>query len=188
MLAEQVEGDDVTDHGIDEIKNCIRCFEPIHAKAKVCPHCLRWQSKWAMEYGSPHALAYSLGALVVVIAVAGGFVWWAEGQDEAPPSFVDALSVDATEIVAVEDPDGPYVALMLTVTNSSDHPWTRVRLQVDFANSAGRVVDSWVDQNYDVYVPANGEIRFRILRSAIRPFSEYSSASVSVLSANRGGT
>jgi hypothetical protein len=117
-----------------------------------------------------------------------GFVWWAEGQDEAPPSFVDALSVDATEIVAVEDPDGPYVALMLTVTNSSDHPWTRVRLQVDFANSAGRVVDSWVDQNYDVYVPANGEIRFRILRSAIRPFSEYSSASVSVLSANRGGT
>jgi len=174
--------------GNEKRKPCIRCCEPIHVDARVCHHCYRWQSRWAYDPYSPKAILISLGGLFLLLLGFFAFALFAQpDKEQIELGFQNSLTVVISETVPVKDPDGDYVAVLAKISNSSDLAWDHVYLQFDFKNNRGAIIDSWVDQDYDLVVPPSAEVRFRVARSAIRALSEYSDPTIEILSATRAG-
>jgi hypothetical protein len=123
----------------------------------------------------------------VIIGVAVGILVLTTRQteDARTPEFRSAISLVVHDLVPVADPDGDYVAVLLSATDSSGTAWERLQIQLEMRNEAGDTVDTWMSHDYDVVVPPNGDVRFRVLRSAIRPLEEYAAADALVVSASR---
>ena len=123
-------------------KNCVSCFEEIDARARRCRYCGGLQTRlqrWVMSSRWPARIL----ALVVLI-MAGSAAVFASRLFRTGNEFTDykdPIRVLSSEMHTAQVDDASVVWVVGTLRNTSDVPWREVRIEVQFLDGAGRMVD-----------------------------------------------
>ena len=123
-------------------KTCKACYRDIDGRARKCPSCRTPQNHLAIASLNPR---FVLGAVAVLLICYGPFVgyctWWAFnlGGDFAPPS--DELNILGHELAFGEDEEGRSVSILGKVRNESAVAWADVKLEAQFFNAEGILID-----------------------------------------------
>jgi hypothetical protein len=162
---------------------CSSCREAITAGARKCPHCHAWQSRFAVWF---HRLAPFLAFLPLVFLV----LIFRDGFRSSAnfSAYRDSLIVvkSTAHYSDAAEKCGAMISVIGTIRNNSDVPWKDLYLEVRYFDSAGTMVDTQSAEQYDLLIPAGGEVAFRVRGPAIRAEQDYVSHKVTIVGAKDG--
>jgi ribosomal protein L40E len=168
-----------------EMKVCKMCAMEIPAKARKCPHCHHWQSRFHMVVWHPaFAIVFLIPLMIAYGLMMGTF--FDRGKDFQP--YRDQVKVTSTEIKFSDDPNSEHVAVVGRLKNDSDRDWKELILSVEFYDAEGKLVDGGQDVKYAYYIAAHDEGSFRVLFQRHFPKESYISCNVKVVYAKEGRT
>jgi len=166
-------------------KTCKMCYKEIPNRAKKCPYCHHWQSKFSMIAWNPAlpVVIFLLPFAFFMYMVANMFD---KGKDFTP--YRNQITISNSELKFGEKKcDGTTaetVAVIGTISNKSSVPWKDVQMEVRFYDSNGRMVDSKQQKGYSTEVPADGNAAFKISTVREFPKEQYAKYDVSIISAS----
>lgn len=123
---------------IETTKVCPLCAETIKAAAKVCPHCRKIQTRWF--FINEYDLTAVLSVIFFVGAVFVAFKAFGEGRSFA--SSRDKVTVLSSQLSIDANHDYTNVVVSGIMTNASDYAWNLGRVEVQFLDAAGKVIDA----------------------------------------------
>lgn len=163
---------------------CRWCREPLHARARVCPHCAHWQSCLTAWKYSP--LAGGL-ILVLMLLAAGGVNCWIISRAMShfgalfqPAPFPEELHVAASEMVPGMLNGEPVMAVVGRLRNEGPNTWRFVGLEVQFSDAAGRLIDVGREHLWPMTMAPQGEAAFRLTVTPELPAERYATHQVFV--------
>ena len=164
-----------------ETKPCAMCAEPIRVAARVCPYCRRFQPRWP-KLTEWMAL---LPLLALGILFVGGVAWishiFSRGRDFEP--FRNQIVVQTSDMHFGRMTNGNYISAIGSLHNESPYAWKEIRLEVQYYDKDGRLIDTRAESSYGEVLPAGGTQTFRIRALADKPEPSYASHKVFVRSA-----
>lgn len=171
-------------------KPCKMCCEEMDARARRCPHCRAWQSRWVI-LSHPYAVALWCALvfavpwaahLVLLNAVTGFFD---TGRDFA--EYQNQLHVVHSDMVFGATDSGPVAAVVGRIRNDSDVTWSSVQIEVQFKDQQGRLVDTVTEIRFFRAILPGAEMPFKASVVAEQPLERYASWDVIVRSAREAG-
>ncbi len=78
-----------------------------------------------------------------------------------------------------------YVSCIGYVLNNSNVTWEALTFEVQFFNSKGELIDTFTENIYDLVIPPNEKIAFRIKNEADKSIEQYQSFKVRITSAQQ---
>lgn len=172
---------------MEDMKECPSCCEQINAKAKKCPRCQAWQSKWRYDQSNlKHQLIF-ITALIVVFGVAyTGLI----GSMFSPGDFDDNKNLIKIENsnfnYAVKD-CGAQISVIGTIQNDSETTWKDVYFEAQFFNDKNELIDTISENEYDLVLLSKESTSFKITGAADKDQSSYDHHKIIVKSAREGG-
>ncbi len=144
-------------------KSCIACGMAIQSQAKKCQHCRTWQTKWSLTAVKP---AFPLLFILFFVVLFGGMtydVYNSIYKDQASfPEYKDSIVVVNSNYNFAERGDCTYITSIGHLKNNSNVPWEYLRIEVQFFNQSGELIDTISDRNYGLFLPPNTEVAFRV--------------------------
>lgn len=168
-----------------ESKMCKMCCEEIAAAAKKCPYCHHWQY-WAslITFHPLFSLVFLIPMMILFIAF---MVWFQNAlfyKGEPFRDHADQITVIKSTMEFGQDQSGPTVAVVGVLKNPSPIDWKDVRLQAEFFDAKGTLIDaSQQDEYRSPRLPANQEVGFKVSLTRQFPESKYSRYKVRAISA-----
>ena len=163
---------------------CIHCLEMIADGARRCRHCRSWQSHWFADHAAPRLqkVALLVALPLVIVLVAFAIYTIREVSSRAVPGGRDfqALKIRNSTFISFSHGEQRYIGVIGHLENPTDDAWSGLYLHVDFFNSAGELIDTIADRNYDLLVGPKSATSFRISGLAARADEEYSSHHVEI--------
>lgn len=161
------------------------CCEAIAAAAKKCPHCHHWQHRLSLVVYHP---LFALIPLFILFALLGSFYEMAIKDilavGEPFQKYADQITITESKMQFGQDQNGPTIAVIGRIENTSPLDWKYVRLQVEFSNSDGKLVDAGQQTEYSSpRLPADQDIAFKVSFPRQFPESEYTNHKIRVISA-----
>ena len=168
-----------------ESKTCKMCCEEIAAAAKKCPYCHHWQYRLSLIVFHPlFALVPFLVFMVLLISFYEMTLKGIFGKGEPFQKYADQITITESKMEFGQDQCGPVVAVVGKLKNSSPVDWKDVRIQVEFFDSKGKLMDAAQQNEYSSpRLPADQEIAFKVSFTRQFPEKEYASHKVCVISA-----
>ncbi len=162
-----------------ETKSCRTCYGQMDARARRCPHCGQWNTKWAFLYSPPFLTA---SAYVFGIAFFGLFAVKCLGFSAARDfaDYKDQLVVSESRMVFGEDEWGPTCSVVGQVRNNSRFTWEHVEIDAMFLDEAGKLVDVASASAFGEHILPGGERGFKAETRAALPPEQYASYKVHV--------
>jgi hypothetical protein len=148
----------------DSTKSCIHCREPIQSGARRCPHCLAWQLKWFGDHHDPRYAAATLGVALLFLLLLFGALILLKGsrQPESASVFSEIQVIRERLTIGTGHLEG-YVVVFGVLRNPTKSAFRDPYLHIDLRTADGTVVDTISDQQYDVFLPPQTEITFRVI-------------------------
>lgn len=169
---------------------CKMCYKEIDSRAKKCPYCHHWQSKFFMVVYHP---AFSV-AVVLMCFVLPWLMFiktFAKMSDKGEDFtlYREQISIGETELKFGEGKCGrPSVIVMGDMINNSDVPWEEVQIEVQFYNRDNQLIDTEQKNKYFFVVPANDVSKFKVSIPREFPEEQYFSVKARILSAKDART
>ena len=164
-----------------ESKPCGWCAEPIRAAARVCPYCRRLQPKWK-RLGDWMAF---IPLLFLVLLFVGGSIWigrvFSPGREFEP--FRDQIVIEGSAMHFGQMTNGNFVSAIGTLRNNSPYAWKQIRLEAQYYDKDGRLIDTRTESRYGDVLPPGATQGFRLRAPADKPQSAYTTHKVFVRSA-----
>lgn len=166
-------------------KLCKMCYKEIPGKAKKCPYCHHWQSKFSMIVWNPvvPVIAFLIPYAFFMYMLANMFE---KGEDFTP--YRNQITIGDSELKFGEKKCGETVAetvaVIGTMSNKSSVPWKDVQIEVRFYDGNGRMIDSKQQKDYPFEVPADGNAAFKVSTLREFPKEQYVKYNVSIISAS----
>jgi len=164
---------------------CKMCYKEIDSRAKKCPYCHHWQSKFSMVVRNP---AFGVAVVLMCFILTWSmFVMtfakmWDKGEDFT--LYREQISIGETKLKFGEHKcGGPSVIVMGDMINNSDVPWKDVNIEVQFYNRDKQLTDTDQKNKYSFVVPANDVSKFKVSMLREFPEEQYFSVKARVLSA-----
>jgi hypothetical protein len=126
-----------------DTKPCIACFEPIHQKARKCPHCHQIQSKVAALPNHP-ATAWAVVSFLAMVLFGGFYLIYNATTKE---SRVPLVTIGSPIVRTAAHGTLLRASCFAPITNTDALTWSNPTLQAQFFNSTG----SQVDVHYEVH-------------------------------------
>ncbi len=176
----------------DQTKTCGMCCKEIAFAARVCPFCQFWQGRFARFMRHPLSIVLFLGFMFLMIVAQALMVERMFSRGEPFQPYANQVAVVESKIeFGQTDGYWPIVAIVGRMRNSGDVDWRNTRIQVEFFNSAGRLIDAGQANEFNntPCLPARDNIAFKVAFPRYFSESEYVSHKVRVVSAidNRAG-
>lgn len=172
---------------MEDTKECPSCCEQINAKAKKCPRCQAWQSKWRYDQSNLKHQILFITALIVVFGVAyNGLI----GSMFSPGDFEDNKNLIKIENsnfnYAVKD-CGAQISVIGTIQNDSETTWKDVYFEAQFFNDKNELIDTISENEYDLVLSSKESTSFKITGAADKVQSSYDHHKIIIKSAREGG-
>lgn len=166
-----------------ETKLCKTCFEQIDIRARMCPHCGRWQWKNALRSWAPYFAVILVlgGACVLPLTRIARFQEGIAGA--AAVRYTGQIEVTQSEMFFGQSKDGPTVFVVGKVKNNSDVTWESIHMEVQFMDPEGKLIDVEVQAHCLSKILPHGEMAFKLRAVAEMPRERYDSYQVSVRAA-----
>ncbi len=170
-------------------KTCKMCYKEMDSRAKKCPYCQHWQSKFSMIVWHPAFAVFLIMIPYLVVFIFAGVMFesmFDQGEDFAP--YRNQITINKTELKFGETSCGPTLVVMGEIKNISNLSWKDVQLEIRFYNSDKKLVDNDQKKKYCFVVPANDISTFKVSIPREFPEDQYSSCEVRILSAKDSRT
>jgi hypothetical protein len=173
-------------------KICKMCYKEIPSKARKCPYCQHWQSKFSMIAWNPAlpVVIFLLPFAFFMYMIGGMLNMFDRGEDFTP--YRDKITITGSELKFGEkkvcETVAETVAIVGTMSNSSSIPWKDVQIEVRFYDSDGKMIDSEQQKDYPLEVPADGNAAFKVSTLREFPKEQYVTYQVSIISARDART
>jgi hypothetical protein len=172
----------------EEMKNenttvCKMCYMEINPKAKKCPYCQHFQSKWLMI--AYHPLFFII-SMVMMVAIMGTMLETTFSEGETFANYRGAVSVVETKMVFGVSGcahKSPTIAILGKIQNSSVVSWKDVRLEATFFDKDGRLIDATQKEQYSFMVASKDICTFKLSFQREFPETQYDSFKVRIISA-----
>lgn len=158
--------------------NCKFCLEEVYAEAKKCPHChsmLNITKKKMFQNFQP---AIVLG--LIFISLFGFIILMEQKENVEDLVKVELLEIVETKLHKLQSVDEPLVVITGKIINSSKKSFHEIYFHVDHFDSAGNMIDTYSDFNYDLYINPESNTSFRIVSTAAREFDLYKDHKVTI--------
>jgi len=169
-------------------RTCSECYEPMDARARVCPHCgrIQWRRAW------PRMLAGFVPVLLLGVTLMAWGGWMKHRLMSSPnpeglAAYAGQIKVTESRMEFGQSSDGPVVLVVGMLRNDSDIAWGNVKLDVRFFDPQGRLIDVNVRDYYLSAIRPRGEMAFKLRGPADLPRQSYARYEVSVRSAEDAG-
>lgn len=165
------------------------CYKQIDNRARKCPYCHHWQSKFSTVVFHPaFGVAMVLIPLLTVFILAGLMFQDMFDRGEEFSNYKDQITIADSQLKFGESEGGPTVVVMGNMMNSSNIPWEHIQLEVRFYDGNKKLIDTDQKQKYFFVVPANDVSTFKVSIPREFPEEEYTTFEVRVLSAKEART
>jgi hypothetical protein len=94
------------------------------------------------------------------------------------------LRILSSEVSASVDNGKRMVTTIGRIRNDSPYTWSQIALEIQYFNSAGKLIDTVSESSYSLTVPAHSESAFRVRAEADKPGVEYASQQVFIREAS----
>ena len=167
-----------------ESKTCGICCMEIPVGARKCPYCRHWQYRLTQIVAHPF-FGIALVVVIFVPLIAVYFMLMSNlfSRGELLRDYADQITIVESKLefgFEEDEQKHPTVAIVGKVKNSSNVDWKDVRLQAEFFNSKGDLIDAGQEQYRSPFLPANQEIGFKISFPRQFPESQYTNHKVRV--------
>jgi len=167
-----------------KVKLCPSCYEAMDERARRCPHCLRWQTKSALLFGSPWLRFLLLMLLacwfpLLVIRAALRPLWPFEGY----ALYDGQIEVIESQMLFGESKEGPVVFVVGRLRNNSDVTWKDMHVEAVFLDESGSLVNVETQWQYGRHIAPRGESAFKVRGLADLPRERYAKHKVTVTGA-----
>jgi hypothetical protein len=171
-----------------EIKSCRMCCMSIPAKARKCPYCHHFQTRLSMVAFHPgFAVFFAVLPVLAVFGFMGYMVQHMFDEGEDFQKHAGQIKVVQSELSFGESENGPTVAVIGKVRNNGDVNWKEALFHVEFRDANGKLIDASQNRNYyGTYVPAHGELGFKVSFRREFPEASYASHTIRVIAAKDG--
>jgi hypothetical protein len=162
---------------------CKMCYMEISPKAKKCPYCQHFQSKWLMI--AYHPLFFII-SMVIIVAPMGTMLETTFSEGESFSNYRSAVSVVDTKMVfgvSGCEHKTPTIAILGRIQNDSQVSWKDVRLEATFFDKEGRLIDVTQKEQYSFLVAAKDCGTFKLSFQLEFPKEQYDSFKVRIISA-----
>lgn len=172
---------------MEDMKECPSCCEQINAKAKKCPRCQAWQSKWRFDQSNlKHQFIFIALLLIVMGALYTGFI----GNILSPGNFNDSKALinvtNSSFNYSIED-CGARISVIGTIANNSDKTWKDVYFEVQFFNDKNELIDTISENEYDLVLLPKDKTTFKIKGAADKEEAAYDHHEIIIKTAREGG-
>lgn len=173
----------------EQIKECPICFKEIDNRAKKCPYCHHWQTKW-------HTITFHpLFGVIPIILILAPILYmfsanledlFSEGADYA--DHINSLEVKNTKMSFGATDGGNTVCVIGDIFNKSPLKWKEIKLEVQYFNEESERVDVVDDHlfEYTSSVIPNTTSSFKISSPIEFPKTQYHSFKVFIRHAKDG--
>ena len=172
---------------MENTKACPSCCEQINAKAKKCPRCQAWQSKWRFDQSN---LKHQFILIIILLLILGSLYTGFIGNILSPGNFADSKSSvnvsNSSFNYAVKD-CGARISVIGTITNDSDKIWKDIYFEAQFYDSKGELIDTISENEYDLVLLSKDTTTFKITGAADKEKSLYDHHKIIIKSAREGG-
>ena len=164
---------------------CRCCKETISDGAIWCPKCHRPQS-FIRELIPPQAIA------VILIALSGYWFVTDRASEKSMAQFNsepiyeggNQLVISDTSLTITESNCETCITTIGTIKNNTDTAWSNIHFQVTYLNSANEIIDVQNDEDMDLVVGPNSELKFKVKGKAATKLSDYDHNSVVIIKAS----
>jgi hypothetical protein len=166
-----------------QTKTCKVCYEQIDQRARKCPHCRQGQHPLTVITFHPAVVMWLFA--MPVLAVCGLAIYMfstAMSPSEYFAKHEGQIRVLRSEMLWEEQGTTPIVAVVGEIENDSSLPWQWIEIEVQFWDSAGRLVDAFSDLHWAT-VLEHARSDFRVASSAYLPRESYAEYKASIRSA-----
>jgi hypothetical protein len=161
-------------------KICRQCKEEIKASAKKCRYCHSIQGGIGATLSNPaYAPLIGIAMAVPFMLVAYYFFISRLGRDEREfEKYRSLVVVQDSKIHTAKEGDNNFVSTIGVIKNNSDKKWKELRIEVQYFNQSGALIDTQSDTDYSLVLLPNTEHAFRVREPADKPEAEYASHKV----------
>lgn len=165
---------------MDQVKTkvCRMCYKEIDSRARICPHCRRWQSiLWKLLWVAGLVM---LAVPVCALLLGGLGLYRIYDEGERFSDYLDPIAVVSSEFKFGERKDRATVAVVGKVKNNSDIAWKNIQFEVQFFNREGKMVDTEHKGSFSMVLLPDRVNSFKVSFAREFPVSEYASHAVRV--------
>jgi hypothetical protein len=156
----------------------------IATAAKKCPYCHHGQNKFsAIALHPGFAVLVTLVPMTIFLTLAGAMFRRTFDAGEDFRTHFDQVKVLDSEVRFGESEDGPTVAVVGRISNTSDVPWKDICFQVDFLDESDRLIDAVQEYKFQCVCPSHDEIGFKVSFPREFPEASYVQHKIRVVSA-----
>lgn len=167
-------------------KICQQCKEEIKATAKKCRYCHSMQGGFSATLSNP-AYTPFIGIALAIPVMLGAFYFFTSTFDRNEKEFEKYRSlvvVQDSKIHYSKEGSEGFVSTIGTIKNNSDKKWKNIRLEAQYFNQSGALIDTRSELDYSLILLPNTEHAFRVRGTADKPETEYASHKVFIRGAS----
>ena len=141
------------------MKECKMCFKEIDKRAKKCPYCQHWQSKFQSFTRNP---AFSI---IIVICIMVFSSWFFNSQFTPKNNFdtyKNQVEITKSNIDFGNSSCGETVTIIGNIKNNSAIDWKSLNFEVVYYDKENNITDTEQIEKFSFTLPANKEVPFKL--------------------------
>jgi len=167
------------------LRECRTCYQQIDIRARRCPFCHQWQTRWTAICFHP---AIAVLPFFLFILLAGLMQRSLFACGEPFDAFRDQVQIVASHVPFGRTDCGPTLVVLGTIKNATDIAWKDLQWELRFFDQEGKLIDTAQSNAFSFLSPARSDTPFKVSLKREFPAEAYASHALRLVAARDAKT